>query len=516
MKLSTALSVFTLSIFLATGAFGQGTPDCQWTDTFTSATAGVSHAATSEGSSPCVAYRVTYDAIGMTAVSLQIEGAPWNSGGTAAGTFAALTGSAIVQGSNPLTDPNNATLNTTGHGLLPVYSDQRNDLHPHRGIGQNHGKNVRIQRDLRGKHQWNWSHHQPHDDLGRHDLREARRPPRPAYQATSLAGIECLQQLGTGSVSAAPYWDTCPNSTVLTYYYTPTASAPTSSYLQMTPTHPSSMTALTFSSVASNAVLQNWATNAGVPSLTTIPPGAFDCHVRGYKVGGSTTTLYCELWEVSSAEVDIGLIGTTEQSAPLTTFETGYDLHYIQNTTYTLASINSRIVARVWENSVASPTIVLTVGGESDAHLQIPSNSIDVTNFVPYTGATADVNLGGHDLTNIGHLAVMDPDSAGAIKVTTVNDAPYSLQINNLTFGNTVPTSFSFYQSNAGAAHFDNNNHPVFVADANANVTLGMSGVSTAAIIYGPGSALTVMCWKADAHSLGYATVAEITAGTCH
>jgi hypothetical protein len=30
------------------------------------------------------------------------------------------------------------------------------------------------------------------------------------------------------------------------------------------------------------------------------------------------------------------------------------------------------------------------------------------------------------------------------------------------------------------------------------------------------GSASTVVCWKSDGITLGYATVAEITAGTCH
>jgi hypothetical protein len=151
-----------------------------------------------------------------------------------------------------------------------------------------------------------------------------------------------------------------------------------------------------FAGVASNATLANFATVAGVPALTTIPPGPFDCHVRGYKVGGSTTTLYCEIWEVSATEVDIAKIGTTEQSPPLTTFETGYDLHYILPSVYTMASTTSRIVARIWENSVAAPTILLTAGGESDAHLELPSPTVDVTNFVPYLGATADLNLGPH------------------------------------------------------------------------------------------------------------------------
>jgi Tfp pilus assembly protein FimV len=40
----------------------------------------------------------------MTAISLQLEGAPWNSGGTGPGTFVAISGSAIVQGAPTVED----------------------------------------------------------------------------------------------------------------------------------------------------------------------------------------------------------------------------------------------------------------------------------------------------------------------------------------------------------------------------------------------------------------------------
>lgn len=673
MKTFTAALAFLL--LSAAAVFAQGPPDCQWTDTFSSATAGAWHSATSAGNSPCVAYRVTYDAVGMTGVSLQIEGAPWNSGGTGPGTGVALSGSAIVQGTNPLTSATNATLATTGTvyypfvrinvttftptgasgtitvrtygykgtsaaqgsssgGSIPSTTDllagngsggavdstipyTPQSVSTNLGIGlgasagnsgsndvigigdgaaagnsgpevvaigngeaagntgtdvvgigeqgaisnsgndvtaigkqtavANTGNNVlALGVGAANLNPYNnvidltnsaidpvgqtWQPNQNNDaeigdpsfaltnlygnvrtNGGSFSVPQLSNPATPtvtptcasacsstwgykivavladgstttaasAEGATALqnatlsasdsnlitctevpgasfyeifrttvatspsttgiigtlkytfcseglvdngivgdattpptvnatgkfgplsalgdmiyglsggsagrvpgnvtAGIECLQQLGTGSASAQPYWDTCPSQSSLTYYFTGTTSSPISTYNQMTSTHPSSITTLTYTSVASNAVLQNFATNVNIPSLTTIPPGSWDCHVRSYKEGGSTTTLYCELWEVSSAEVDIGLIGTTEQSPPLTSNETGYDLHYIQNGTYTVASNTSRIVARVWENSVATPTIILTVGGESDAHLSLPTNNVSLT-----------------------------------------------------------------------------------------------------------------------------------------
>jgi hypothetical protein len=40
--------------------------------------------------------------------------------------------------------------------------------------------------------------------------------------------------------------------------------------------------------------------------------------------------------------------------------------------------------------------------------------------------------------------------------------------------------------------------------------------ITPAGIVSAGGSASRVACWKSDGKSLGYATVAEITAGTCH
>jgi hypothetical protein len=46
----------------------------------------------------------------MTAVSIQIEGAPWNSAGTGPGTFAIISSTYIAQGTNPLTSATSSTL----------------------------------------------------------------------------------------------------------------------------------------------------------------------------------------------------------------------------------------------------------------------------------------------------------------------------------------------------------------------------------------------------------------------
>jgi hypothetical protein len=336
----------------------------------------------------CFNWRVSYTSTGFSALSVQLEGSPDGV------TYSAFTGAQVTDGSNPST--------TTGAGVIGIhataaYVELR--LNSESGTGSI------------SFHVWGANSSTPVGNLGADSgggftnpmttlgdmiYEGPSAPNRVAGNITN--GLECLLQLGTGSASSEPYWDTCPTASTLTYYFTANASSPTVTYYEMSATHPTSATNLSTASVPSNAVLENFATDAGVPNLTSIPPGSFDCHVRAYKAGGSTTTLYCEIWEVSSAEVDIAKIGTTEMSPPITTSETGYDLHYIQNNSYTMASPSSRIVARVWENSVATPTIVLVVGGESDAHLSLPSSSIDVTSFVPYSGAINNVSLGSHTI----------------------------------------------------------------------------------------------------------------------
>ena len=65
--------------------------------------------------------------------------------------------------------------------------------------------------------------------------------------------------------------------------------------------------------------------------------------------------------------------------------------------------------------------------------------------------------------------------------------------------------------------------HGYIVQDDTAGTNCGVAHAfcvnassSQPLVLNGPGNASKVMCWKADGKSIGYATVAEITAGTCH
>ena len=224
-----------------------------------------------------------------------------------------------------------------------------------------------------------------------------------------------LSQTGSGSASAAPSWQIAPSQGQFIYYFTDTASS-IATYLQQTAGPFTPKTTLAFTGVTTGtATLQNWATNAGIPNIASIPAGSFEFHVHALKSAGSKAiTLQCEFWEVSSVGVDIGLIGTSEVSTALTASEVEYRLYFVTANPYVMASTASRIVARVQAIGAAAgtnATVHIFVGGEADSHIALPSVTVDVTTFVPYTGAVSDLNLGTHtyveptitDFTNAQH-----------------------------------------------------------------------------------------------------------------
>jgi len=226
-------------------------------------------------------------------------------------------------------------------------------------------------------------------------------------QPTRLAGNTTTvqkfwSQTGNGSTSAAPSWQTIPTLGSLTYYLTNTASS-IATYLAMTVAPFSPKTTLAFTGlVAGTDTVQNFATIAGVPNLTFIPAGIYVFHVHASRTGAAgTVKIQAQFWEVSSVGVDIALIGTSEASENLTTSEVEFSLAFADGNVYTPASAASRIVARVQAvvTGASGPTMNVFVGGTADSHVSLPSATVDASNFVPYTGATQDVNLGSHNLT---------------------------------------------------------------------------------------------------------------------
>ncbi len=258
-----------------------------------------------------------------------------------------------------------------------------------------------------------------------------------------------LAQTGDGVNSAAPSWQTLPAQGTLTYYFQNTASNVTGYKKQLpTPYTPKTTLSTTTLPVGTD-VVQNWITDPGFPNLTFIPAGQYEFHIHAARpvANGKTVTLYAEIWEANSSGANIARIGTSEVTPAIGTSEVEYRLYFATSSTYIMASTSSRIVTKVYATISGpgpfSPTVDLYYGDEADSHIALPSNTVDATNFVPYSGATADVDLGTHNFTVLGTSTFATSTFSGTVGIgTTTPNAALSvigtsttqgLNISNLT-----------------------------------------------------------------------------------
>lgn len=217
------------------------------------------------------------------------------------------------------------------------------------------------------------------------------------FPANTSTAQKFLSETGDGTNGGVPSWQTIPTQSTLTYYLQDTASA-VSTYKKLLSSPFSPKTLESYTPGNGTHVIQNYISEPGFPGLAFIPAGQFEFHIHAYRTGG-TVHLYAEVWESDASGADIAIIGTTEQSVAITTSEVEYRLFFDTINTYTMGSTASRIVCRVWAITTGGAVVNLYVGGTADSHLTLPTNTIDATNFVPYSGATADVNLGAHNIT---------------------------------------------------------------------------------------------------------------------
>ena len=407
---------FLLLLFLLScAAYAQGAAQCSQTLTFTGAGTGTVINTTSGSTAGCVGWRLTWSVTGFTAAQIQLEGSQDNS------TFAAFTGSVVIEGSNPT----NWTAATASNTIVVRASQpyiQVNVVSVGGGPGT-------VKTTLYG-----YVGTSAQMDAGS-IIPVPLTVPLGGTGDTTLAAHGVLIGEGTNPIAVTspgvspqcfisngatvdPSFQPCPFAGSLTYYLTDTASS-VATYLQQTIAPFTPKTTLPFASEPIGTdVLQNWATNAGVPGLPFIPAGVYTFHIHAAKTGGGNAVLFAEFWEVSSVGVDIAKIGTTEVSDLLPGTEHEFVLQFVDGNVYPLASTASRIVCRVFATVTAFATdIALYVGDEADSHISLPANVVDVSNYVPYTGAVANVVLGAHGLSaGLGGVGAVD-FSAGSSSV---------------------------------------------------------------------------------------------------
>jgi hypothetical protein len=220
-----------------------------------------------------------------------------------------------------------------------------------------------------------------------------------------------LAQTGDGVNSAAPSWQLPPTSGTLTYYLQSTDSALTNPSAivtidkqALTPPQTSKTPVDIAHNAAADVVLQSWATDPGFPGITFIPAGTYLLHIHAYRLSGNrAVALYGVFREVTATGVAVGTIGTLTESTPaLGAAEAEYTLAMAVGTPYTMALSTSRLVLdlhAVLTGGSNNTTVRTYVGGTADSYISLPSNTVDATNFVPYLGATANLDMGAHTLS---------------------------------------------------------------------------------------------------------------------
>ena len=205
-----------------------------------------------------------------------------------------------------------------------------------------------------------------------------------------------LAQTGNGTISAAPSWQPLPVQGQLIYYKTSTASD-VATYFKETTTPQVAANTATFAGVTDGQLLRTYITEPGNPNRTLMPAGEYAAHIHAAQTSGTKVTkLRTEVWETTSAGVDIVKLADLGPSIALTGSQSEYIIAQ-SNIQYTLASTSSRLATKVYavvSGGGSAPTVAIYTGDNADTNDSFPGPVVDATNFVPYVGSTANLDLG--------------------------------------------------------------------------------------------------------------------------
>lgn len=205
-----------------------------------------------------------------------------------------------------------------------------------------------------------------------------------------------LSQVGDG----VPSWQPIPVLGSLVYYFTPNSSDVSGYYKEVTHPYPT-LSSFSVAGVTNDQLIRTYVTEPLNPNLYSIPAGQYSCHIHAQRTSGTKdVALRAEIWEVSSSGVDIALIALLGNSTILTGVVSEYFISE-QILEYTLTSQSSRIATKIYttvSGGGSAPSISIRVGDGSDSRTNLPAATIDATNYLPYTGATTDVDLGSFSI----------------------------------------------------------------------------------------------------------------------
>lgn len=211
------------------------------------------------------------------------------------------------------------------------------------------------------------------------------------------------------------------------------------------------------SATTTPAIIQEFATNTGFPNTTLIPAGVFNVSYQTQKNSGSNNYYtYAVIYKRSLAGSETVIANTANSTSTSANTVQSVSVSAIVSSDISLLTTD-RIIVKVFGVMVTgTANISLFYDDATDAKLQFPSALVDATNFVPYNGATKDVNLSTYDLTadtlisndNISKFPLTDVRAYASISaaVTAIGSSNATLLIPNaqaVSASDTIPSNIT-------------------------------------------------------------------------
>jgi hypothetical protein len=224
----------------------------------------------------------------------------------------------------------------------------------------------------------------------------------------------------------------------LAYFLTSSANTIPTYYQAVNQIVTSSIQTISNSSVVDGQLLASFSTSPNSPSLAYLPAGIVTLHIHAANTNsGELTTLFFNIYKRTTGGTEniLGSSSNTDTVPPV-----NGTLYTDVTITGVTANTTDILVVKVYANVIGggtAPDISLYLADGTASRFEIPTFAVNSSDFIPYTGATNNVNLGVYNITANSINSTNDLTS-NTISATTYYNLP--------TFtGGTVtgPTNFT-------------------------------------------------------------------------
>lgn len=315
---------------------------------------------------------------------------------------------------------------------------------------------------------------------------------------TGLYGVVGTYFFANAASSVSPY-----QQAVFISNYTAGSIASTTTTVTTTPT-----------------LLKEFLTNVGFPNQTYIPVGVITVDYETQKTSGvSTYTTYAEIYKRTAAGAETLLL-TTDVSSTSALNSLIQQTVSATNSTAIPLNLTDRIAIKIYGQilSGASASIAIRWDDATGAGFNLPSPPASITQFVPYTNATANVDLDGYGIT-ANYVTTVGNVTAGNVyansgtisanlltgtlttnaqpNITSVGTLTSLAASGNITGGNlassgnisaTGNVSATYYLGNGSqlsgifATSLANGTSSVTIPEANGNVNLSVGSLANVVV----------------------------------